>query len=81
MASAIDEVSSQLSDMAPNLKAMEQFEEIKAREKEQLEEVEVSKKELKRMEDEYNRLRQRRFDLLMLLLITSVDASTQSTKN
>lgn len=63
IASAIDEVSSQLSDMAPNLKAMEQFEEIKAREKEQLEEVEVSKKELKRMEDEYNRLRQRRFDL------------------
>lgn len=63
MMAAIEEVSSQLSSMAPNLKAVEQFEEIKNREREQMEEVERTKKELKTIEDDFNRLRQLRLDL------------------
>ena len=63
MNAAIEEISTQLSTMAPNLKAVEQFEEIKDREKEQLEEVEATKRELKTIDDHYSQLRQRRFDL------------------
>lgn len=63
MNAAIEEISAQLSQMAPNLKAVEQFEEIKEREKEQLEEVESTKRELKTIEEQYNHLRQRRFEL------------------
>ena len=63
MTAAIEEVSSQLALMAPNLKAVEQFEEIKKREKEQMEEVEKAKSDTKSIEDEYIRLRQTRYDL------------------
>jgi structural maintenance of chromosome 1 len=63
MSAAIDELAAQLASMAPNLKAVEQFEEIKRRERQQMEEVERSKRGAKEIEDEYNRLRQLRFDL------------------
>ena len=63
MSAAIDELNAQLTSMAPNLKAVEQFEEIKRREREQMEEVERTKRDAKEIEDEYNRLRQLRFDL------------------
>ena len=63
MSAAIDELAAQLASMAPNLKAVEQFEEIKRREREQMEEVERTKRGAKEIEDEYNRLRQLRFDL------------------
>ena len=63
MSAAIDELAAQLASMAPNLKAVEQFEEIKRREREQMEEVEHTKRNAKEIEDEYNRLRQLRFDL------------------
>ena len=63
MSAAIDELAAQLTSMAPNLKAVEQFEEIKRREREQMEEVERAKADAKEIEEEYNRLRQLRFDL------------------
>lgn len=69
MSAAIDELAAQLASMAPNLKAVEQFEEIKRREREQMEEVERTKRGAKEIEDEYNRLRQLRFDLFNAALM------------
>ena len=59
----IEDTSSQLARMAPNLKAVEQYDEVKAREKKQIDEVDGARRECKTAAEGFNLIRQRRFDL------------------
>lgn len=59
----IEDTSSQLARMAPNLKAVEQYDEVKAREKKQIDEVDGARRECKTAAEGFNIIRQRRFDL------------------
>lgn len=59
----MEETAAQLAKMAPNMKAVEQYDEVKEREKEQLEEVEAARKEAKLATEAFHSVRQRRFDL------------------
>ncbi len=59
----IEETSSQIARMAPNLKAVEQYDEVKAREKKQIDEVDGARRECKTAAEVFNTIRQRRFDL------------------
>jgi structural maintenance of chromosome 1 len=59
----IEDTSNQIARMAPNLKAVEQYDEVKAREKKQIDEVDASRRECKTAAEGFNTIRQRRFDL------------------
>lgn len=61
--SNMEQLAAQLARMAPNLKAVEQYEEVKTREREQIEEVESARRECKTAAETFNTLRQRRADL------------------
>ena len=61
--SNMEQISTQLARMAPNLKAVEQYEEVKAREREQIEEVDSARRECKAAAETFNTIRERRYDL------------------
>ncbi|KAK9820343.1 hypothetical protein WJX72_009251 [[Myrmecia] bisecta] len=61
----IEERSATLSRLAPNLKAVEQFEAVKEREKAQAEECEAARREAKAAVEAFNAVRQKRHDAFM----------------
>lgn len=63
MKATIEETAAQLARMAPNLKALEQYEAVKGKEREQVEEVEAARREAKAAADAYESVRTRRLDL------------------
>ncbi|GAB4822702.1 hypothetical protein N2152v2_009748 [Parachlorella kessleri] len=63
MRQTIEDIQQQLSKLAPNLKAVDQFEAVKAKEKEQAEELEAARGEARAATDAFNAVRQKRYDL------------------
>lgn len=63
MKARIEETSAAISKMAPNLKAVEQYDEVRERERGQLEEVEAARRECKQAAEAFNTIRQRRLEL------------------
>lgn len=68
MKASMEETGTQLARMAPNMKAVEQYQEVAEREKEQMEEVESARRECKTATDTFNSVRQRRFELFSAAL-------------
>ena len=68
MKAATEEIAAQLAKMAPNLKAVEQYEEVKAREREYLDEVEEARRASKSASETFASIRQRRLDLFTAAL-------------
>ena len=65
---AMEQTAALLARMAPNLKAVEQYEDVKVREREQVEELEGARRECKSAAESFNSIRQRRFDLFSAAL-------------
>jgi len=63
MKASMEETGAQLACMAPNLKAVEQYQEVAEREREQMDEVEAARRECKTATETFNSVRQRRFEL------------------
>mmetsp|Transcript_2185 Transcript_2185/g.5451 ORF Transcript_2185/g.5451 Transcript_2185/m.5451 type:complete len:1077 (-) Transcript_2185:247-3477(-) len=61
--SSIDELVTTMERHAPNMKAMEQYEQIKEKERHHAEELEATKAEAKRATEAFNQLRARRYQL------------------
>eukprot|EP00191_Tetraselmis_sp_GSL018_P007317 CAMPEP_0177607594 /NCGR_PEP_ID=MMETSP0419_2-20121207/18007_1 /TAXON_ID=582737 /ORGANISM="Tetraselmis sp., Strain GSL018" /LENGTH=1227 /DNA_ID=CAMNT_0019102199 /DNA_START=146 /DNA_END=3830 /DNA_ORIENTATION=+ len=63
MKAAIDDLSAKLESHNPNMRALEQYDQIKEKERLQLEELEAAKVEAKTAADNFNNLRARRHQL------------------
>ena len=60
---SLDDIRGQLARLAPNLKAVEQYEAVRQREAQQLEELDSAKREFRVAAETFHSLRQRRIDL------------------
>ncbi|KAI3423850.1 hypothetical protein D9Q98_009684 [Chlorella vulgaris] len=58
----IEEMRADLARLAPNLKAVEQYEAMRAKEREQLEELETARRESKAATEAFQAVQQRRYD-------------------
>ncbi|EOX94450.1 Structural maintenance of chromosome 1 protein, putative isoform 5 [Theobroma cacao] len=61
----IDALVSEIERTAPNLKALDQYKTLQEKERDVTEEFEAARKEEKRVADEYNSVKQRRYELFM----------------
>lgn len=62
---SIEEMRAELSRLAPNLKAVEQYEAIREKEREQLEELEAARRESKAATEAFQTVQQKRYDAFM----------------
>lgn len=63
MKRTIEETASQLAGMAPNMKALEQYQAVKDREREQMEELEAAKKAAREAGEAFDDVREKRIGL------------------
>lgn len=56
----LDSISSEMERTAPNLKALDQYEILREREREAIEEFDAARKEAKELTDKYNAVKQER---------------------
>eukprot|EP00897_Mesotaenium_endlicherianum_P000577 jgi/Mesen1/1051/ME000122S00048 len=63
--SRLEGLSLEIERTAPNLKALDQYETLREKEKECIEEFEVARREAKEITDKYNAVKQQRYELFM----------------
>ncbi|KAK8517969.1 hypothetical protein V6N12_016803 [Hibiscus sabdariffa] len=61
----IDALVSEIEKTAPNLKALDQYKNLQGKERDVTEEFELARKEEKQVDDAYNSVKQRRYELFM----------------
>ncbi|KAH9288971.1 hypothetical protein KI387_033088, partial [Taxus chinensis] len=63
--SKMDSISSEIERTAPNLKALDQYEVLREKEREVIEEFEAARKEEKEITDKFNSVKQKRYERFM----------------